>query len=174
MLLMAYAASAVGKLREDEAEGYLDNLVVRLLSRQRWLAGRMALVVAVIVVAAVLGGMVFWIAAAAEHTGLGVSPPAQAGLNAAAPAVALAGLGALLLGLCAPARDRGLLGDRRLGVHAGPAGRGDPRQSQSPICASRVYSSIILSNVLRTFARARAGDRAPAYHRPACPCCQRR
>jgi ABC-2 type transport system permease protein len=97
-LLMAYAASAVGKLREDEAEGYLDNLVVRRLSRQRWLTGRMALMVAVIVVAAGLGGIVFWIAAAAEHTGLGVSQLAQAGLNAAAPAVALAGVGALLLG----------------------------------------------------------------------------
>ena len=98
-LLMAYAASAVGKLREDEAEGYLDNLVVRPVSRQRWLTGRVALIFAVIVVAAVLGGIVFWIAAAAEHTGLDFGQLARAGLNSAAPAVALAGLGVLLLGL---------------------------------------------------------------------------
>ncbi len=97
-LLMACAASAVGKLREDEAEGYLDNLLVRRVSRQRWLAGRVALMLAVVIVAAVLGAMVFWIAAAAEHTGLGVGQLAQAGLNSAAPSVALAGLGVLLLG----------------------------------------------------------------------------
>jgi ABC-2 type transport system permease protein len=97
-LLMAFAASAVGKMREDEAEGYLDNILVRPVSRQRWLAGRAAVMVAVIVKAALLGGIVFWVAAAAEHTGLGLGPLVQAGLNSAAPAVALAGIGILLLG----------------------------------------------------------------------------
>jgi ABC-2 type transport system permease protein len=97
-LLMAFAASAVGRLREDEAEGYLDNIVVRPVSRQRWLAGRAGLMLAVIVVAAVLGGTVFWVAAAAENTGLGLGQLVEAGLNSAAPAVALAGLGILLLG----------------------------------------------------------------------------
>jgi ABC-2 type transport system permease protein len=97
-LLMAYAASAVGKLREDEAEGYLDNLLVRAVSRQRWLAGRVVLIFAVVVVASVVGGTVFWIAAAAEHTGLGIGQLTQAGLNSAAPAAVLAGLGVLLLG----------------------------------------------------------------------------
>jgi ABC-2 type transport system permease protein len=97
-LLMAFAASAVGKLREDEAEGYLDNLVVRVVSRQCWLAGRAALMLAVIVKAALLGAIAFWVAAAAEHTGLSLGQLAQAGLNSAAPAVALAGLGILLLG----------------------------------------------------------------------------
>ena len=41
-LIMAYVASAMGRVREDEAEGYLDNLVVRSVSRQRWLGGRPA------------------------------------------------------------------------------------------------------------------------------------
>lgn len=97
-LLMTFAASAVAKLREDEAEGYLDNLVVRPVSRQRWLAGRVALMLVVTIVAAILGGVVFWIAAAAEHTGLGLGQLAQAGLNSAGPAIALTGLGILLLG----------------------------------------------------------------------------
>jgi ABC-2 type transport system permease protein len=97
-LLMAFAASALGKLREDEAEGYLDNIVVRPVSRQRWLAGRAALMLAVTILASVLGGIVFWIAAAAEHTGLGLGQLMEAGLNSAGPAVALAGLGILLLG----------------------------------------------------------------------------
>ena len=41
-LIMAYVASAMGRVREDEADGYLDNLVVRSVSRQRWLASRPA------------------------------------------------------------------------------------------------------------------------------------
>jgi ABC-2 type transport system permease protein len=48
-LIMAYVASALGKVREDEAEGYLDNLVVRAVSRQRWLCGRAGLIFAVLV-----------------------------------------------------------------------------------------------------------------------------
>jgi ABC-2 type transport system permease protein len=97
-LLMAYAASAVGRLREDEAEGYLDNLVVRPVSRQRWLTGRVALMLTVMVLAAMTGGIVFWIAAAAENTGLTIGQLTQAGLNSAAPAIVLSGLGVLLLG----------------------------------------------------------------------------
>jgi ABC-2 type transport system permease protein len=106
-LLMALAASGIGKLREDEAEGYLDNIVVRPVSRQRWLAGRAALLLAVIIAAGLLSGLTFWAAAGAQHVGLGLSQLTQAGLNGAAPAVALAGLGILLLGfaprLVAPA-----------------------------------------------------------------------
>jgi ABC-2 type transport system permease protein len=97
-LLMALAASGIGKLREDEAEGYLDNIVVRPVSRQRWLAGRGALMLAVIVAAGLLCGLAFWAAAAAQHVGLGLSQLIQAGLNSAAPAIALTGLGILLFG----------------------------------------------------------------------------
>ena len=61
-LIMAYVASAMGRVREDEAEGYLDNLVVRSVSRQRWLSGRIGLIVMVLAIAcaaAALGGVRF-------------------------------------------------------------------------------------------------------------------
>ncbi len=38
--IMILAASAINSLREDEAEGYLDNLLVGPVSRMRWMAGR--------------------------------------------------------------------------------------------------------------------------------------
>ena len=92
-LIMAYAASAMGRVREEEAEGFLDNLVVRRVSRQRWLAGSAGLILAVVVAVGLLGGAAFWAGAASQHSGLTFHELMQAGLNSAAPAVALLGIG---------------------------------------------------------------------------------
>jgi len=97
-LIMAYVASAMGRVREDEAEGYLDNLVVRRVSRQRWLAGRAGLILAVLAALGVAGGMSFWAAAASQHAGLTARELLLAGVNAAAPAALLLGIGVLALG----------------------------------------------------------------------------
>jgi ABC-2 type transport system permease protein len=97
-LIMAYVASAMGRAREDEAEGYLGNLVVRSVSRQRWLSGRAGLILAVAVIAGLLGGTGFWAAAASQHAGLTFHELLLAGLNSAAPAALLTGIGVLTLG----------------------------------------------------------------------------
>jgi ABC-2 type transport system permease protein len=97
-LIMAYVASAVGRVREDEAEGYLDNLLVRSVSRVRWLSGRAGLILAALTVAGVLGGVAFWAAAASQHSGLTFHELLLAGLNSAAPAALLLGAGVLTFG----------------------------------------------------------------------------
>ncbi len=97
-LIMAYVASAMGRVREDEAEGYIDNLIVRSVSRQRWLAGRASLILAVTVIAGLLGGLAFWVTAASQHAGLTLGGLLQAGLNSAAPAALLLGIGVLAFG----------------------------------------------------------------------------
>ncbi len=97
-LIMAYVASAMGRVREDEAEGYVDNLVVRRVSRLRWLSGRSGLILAVLVTAGILGGVAFWAAAASQHAGLSFHELLLAGLNSAAPAALLLGIGVLTLG----------------------------------------------------------------------------
>ena len=97
-LIMAYVASAMGRVREDEAEGYVDNLVVRSVSRMRWLSGRAGLILAVLVTAGLLGGVAFWAAAASQHAGLSFHELVLAGLNSAAPAALLLGIGVLALG----------------------------------------------------------------------------
>jgi ABC-2 type transport system permease protein len=97
-LIMAYVASALGKVREEEAEGYLDNLVVRAVSRQRWLSGRAGLILAVLVAAGILGAAAFWAAAASQHAGLSFHEMLLAGINSAAPAALLLGIGLLAFG----------------------------------------------------------------------------
>ncbi len=97
-IMMSYAASAVGAMRSDEAEGYLDNLLVRPVGRMQWLCGRVAIIFAAIVCAGVLASLCAWAGVAIQH----VSVPAHqlwiAGVNAMAPAVltlgvAIAGFG---------------------------------------------------------------------------------
>jgi polyether ionophore transport system permease protein len=97
-LIMAYVASALGRVREEEAEGYLDNLLVRGVSRPGWLAGRVILILAVLVTAGLLGGLGFWAAAASQHSGLSWHELMLAGINSAAPAALLLGIGVLTFG----------------------------------------------------------------------------
>lgn len=97
-LLMAYAASAVSNVREQEAHGYLENLVVGAVTRLRWLSGRLAIIVVVIVVGGLLAGVGFWVGASSQDTGLTLGQLLPAGLNATAPALLLAGIAVFALG----------------------------------------------------------------------------
>lgn len=92
-LLMAYVASAVGRVREDEAQGYVDNFLVRPVSRTQWLWGRIVLIMVVIVLAGLCSGIGAWAGAASQHAGVGFHTLLPAGLNIIAPAVFLLGIG---------------------------------------------------------------------------------
>jgi ABC-2 type transport system permease protein len=97
-LAMAYVASALGRAREEEAEGYLDNLLVREVSRQRWLGGYTFMVIVVAFLAAMVSAAGFWLGAASQHAGLTLHELVLAGVNTAAPAIALIGLGVAAFG----------------------------------------------------------------------------
>ncbi len=92
LVLMVYVAGAVGKIREDEAEGYLDNLLVRAVSRVHWLVGRGALVAGVIVMGGLLATGCLWFAQAVSGVGLAYGDLFLAGINVMAPALLLLGL----------------------------------------------------------------------------------
>ncbi len=96
---MAYAASAIGRVREDEAEGYLENLLVRPVGRRSWLIGRLSLIIVVIVVAGLIGSLGVWAGQASQHVGVAWHQLWLAGLNAMAPAFVVLGLGVLAFGL---------------------------------------------------------------------------
>jgi ABC-2 type transport system permease protein len=98
-LIMVCVANSVGAMREDEADGYLDNLLVRPVSRWQWLTGRVALTVGVIVLAGLLAGVGAWIGASSQQAGVPFHTLLQAGVNTMAPALLVLGIGICSLGL---------------------------------------------------------------------------
>ncbi|HSW66868.1 MAG TPA: hypothetical protein VLI54_07055 [Bacillota bacterium] len=98
LVLMVYVAGAVGKIREDEAEGYVDNLLVRAVSRVRWLAGRIIITGSVVVVGGLLATGCLWTAQAASGVGLAYGDLFLAGINVMAPALLLLGITVCVFG----------------------------------------------------------------------------
>jgi len=98
-LIMSYVASAIGHVREDEAQGYIDNFLVRPVSRLRWLRGRVLLIAVISILACVLGGLSTWIGQIAQSSGVGFHDLLLASLNMAAPAILTLGIGVLALAL---------------------------------------------------------------------------
>jgi ABC-2 type transport system permease protein len=99
IVLMVYAANALGAIREDEAAGHLDNLFVRPISRTRWLVGRIVIVASVIVVASLATTLCTWLGMVSQHTGISLHSVLIAGLNTIAPAVFVLGIGILAFAL---------------------------------------------------------------------------
>jgi len=97
LVLMGYVASAAGAIREQEAEGYLDNLLVRQVGRAGWLATRTAIALAVTLLAGFTAGVGFWLGARGG-AGISLGELAAAGMNAAAPAILLLGFAVLVIG----------------------------------------------------------------------------
>jgi ABC-2 type transport system permease protein len=99
-ILLGFVAGAlITAARQEEAEGRLEHLLVRPLSRWSWLGGRVSVAGAVVAVGAVEVGAFTWLGAASGHAGLGLSSLVDAGLNIAPPSLFVLGVGALVLGV---------------------------------------------------------------------------
>lgn len=98
-LVTFVAAAQIAAARNEEASGRLDGVLVRPVSRARWLAGRLAAASGLIAVAGVAAGVAAWAGAATQHTGLSVGQLVEAGINVVPPALFVLGLGALVYGV---------------------------------------------------------------------------
>lgn len=98
LITMFYAATAVARVREDEAQGYLDNFLVRPVSRLRCLSGRLGIIVSTVVVAGLLSGVMSWAGEASQHSGLPFHTLLLAGINAMAPVLLVVGIGMFVFG----------------------------------------------------------------------------
>ncbi len=98
--LVAFAAAGqIAALRDEEAEGRLDNLLARAVSRRRWLAGRLGFAAALAAAAGLASGVGGWIGVATGHSDIELSAMLQAGLNVTVPALLVLGVGTLVYGL---------------------------------------------------------------------------
>jgi ABC-2 type transport system permease protein len=92
------AANQVTAARAEESGGLLDNLLVRPVSRLRWLGGRLALAFGVLLLSGVAAGLFAWIGAATQHTGSSFGDLLAAGVNLVPPAIVILGIGILTYG----------------------------------------------------------------------------
>jgi ABC-2 type transport system permease protein len=95
-LIALVAAGQIVAGREEEADGRLDNIVVRPYPRQGWLAGRLAVAVVLLIVCGIAAGVLAWAGTASQHSGLSFGSLIKAGINTVPPALFVLGVGALV------------------------------------------------------------------------------
>jgi ABC-2 type transport system permease protein len=98
LLIALISAGQITAMRTEEADGYLENLLVRPVSRTSWFAGRLGLSSLLLLIAGLLAGIGAWAGAASQHSGVRFGSLVTAGLNVVPPGLFLLGLGALVLG----------------------------------------------------------------------------
>jgi polyether ionophore transport system permease protein len=99
VVIAVMVATQVASIRDEEATGRLDNLLVRPVRRASWLAGRVGVSLALVVLAGFTAGLFTWIGAASQHTGVALWTLVEAGLNTITPGIFVLGAGVLVLGL---------------------------------------------------------------------------
>jgi ABC-2 type transport system permease protein len=99
VLVAFLAAGQVTAARAEEAQGRLDHLLVRPVARLYWLAGRIGVGAAAVMIGAVVVGLATWVGASTQGDGVSLSTLLAAGLNVVPPALCLLGIGVLALGV---------------------------------------------------------------------------
>jgi ABC-2 type transport system permease protein len=99
VLVAVAAAGQVSATRDEEGLGHLEHLLVRPVRRVRWLAGRLVVATALIVLVGLAVGVAAWASSASQHSGVGFGPLLAAGANTVPPALVVLGAGTLVFGL---------------------------------------------------------------------------
>jgi ABC-2 type transport system permease protein len=99
MALAVHAVLRIGAMREEEAEGRLDAILVRPVGRARWLAARVGVLVAGVIAVAVAVAVAAWAGQAARGAGVGLGELVAAGLDLVPVALAFAGMTTAVFGI---------------------------------------------------------------------------
>ena len=103
VMVALVAAGLLTAARGEEAEGRLEHLLVRPVSRTSWLGAQLAVITAVLVASGLLAGVCAWAAAASQQSGVGLRRLLEGGINTVPPVLCLLGIGVLAMGV-APRR----------------------------------------------------------------------
>jgi polyether ionophore transport system permease protein len=97
--ILAFAAAGqVSAMRNEEAEGHLDHLLVRPVSRRQWLAGRVLVAAVLVLAAGLAAGVGGWLGVGGTD-GVDATMMLRAGFNSAVPGLFVLGLGTMLFGV---------------------------------------------------------------------------
>ncbi len=97
VLVALVAAGQVTAARLEEAQGRLDHLLVRPVSRVSWLAGRVGVAVVVLFAGGVVAGIATWLGTTSQNGQVSIGTLIEAGLNVVPPALCLLGIGVLTM-----------------------------------------------------------------------------
>jgi ABC-2 type transport system permease protein len=98
-LVSIAVAGQIAAIRNEEASGHLDNLLVRPVARWRWLAVRLMLGLGLVLLAGLSAGFAAWVGAASQHSDIALGKLLEAGVNVVPPALFVLGVGALAFGI---------------------------------------------------------------------------
>jgi ABC-2 type transport system permease protein len=99
LLVALTAAAGIAALRGEEADGRLDHLLARPVARTTWLLGRVGAAVGLLSLCGLLAAVAAWLAAATQHSDLGLVVMLHAGVNVVPIAVFDLGIGVLVFGV---------------------------------------------------------------------------
>ncbi len=99
VLVAFLAAGQITAARAEESEGRLEHMLTRPVSRRSWLAGRLSLTFAILVVSGLAAGLFTWLGTSSQHGGVTLATLVGAGINLIPPAIIILGFGALVFGL---------------------------------------------------------------------------
>ncbi|MDE3103441.1 MAG: hypothetical protein KGJ98_14565, partial [Chloroflexota bacterium] len=99
LVLAVLAAGMMSAVRDEEASGRLDNLIVRPTPRVVWLFGRVAIACLVVLLGGVIAGAATWAGSESQHVGVPLDKLLQAGVNATPPAIVVIGAAVFVLGV---------------------------------------------------------------------------
>jgi ABC-2 type transport system permease protein len=99
VLVVLIAAGQITSARQEEASGRVEHLLVRPVSKARWMFTRLVVAGIAVLVAGALGGIFAWLGTATHHTGVRFSALLGAGLNTVPAGLCLLGIGAFVWAL---------------------------------------------------------------------------
>ena len=99
LILLVMAAVLMGNVRNQEARGYLDNLLVQPIRRTAWLTHRLFLMVMMAWIIALLSGYLIWQLAAAQGISLDIKTVLQNSAALTGTIMLLIGIGAFFYGV---------------------------------------------------------------------------
>ncbi len=98
LVMMNYAASAIVRIRQEEADGYLDNLLVQPLRRLTWLGDRCFVALVTIIMLGLTAAIATWVGVNLQHGNVSLHTLIVAGINSLPPAIFILGFGVFCIG----------------------------------------------------------------------------
>lgn len=98
-LIALAGAGLMGAASDDETSGRAESVLVRSVTRTRWMAARVTVALVSVVAFGLTAGIVLWLTSRTSPDGLGLPTLLGAGLNAAPVGIAVVGAAALVGGL---------------------------------------------------------------------------